>query len=144
MIAVERGSENVAVLDMRASEVLDVEYKMAGYETAEKRRRLLPLIDDKLQLIARAVAGGDAMLSKLKHLDDRDSEKYPLPISYWGNIGRNPSRVYVSLLDVAKMLECEMKQELLAQQVDKLVLFIGACDKNHQPELMSKLKRFSW
>lgn len=132
----------VAVLDMRTPDVTAIEHKMAGYKSAERRSGLLPIIEEKLQKIARAMADGDQTLSSLKHLKHRnDTDKYPLPISYWGNITSNATRVYVSRLNVANMPESEMKQELSKKNVDELLLFIGACDKQHQEEL---LKRFCW
>lgn len=132
----------VAVLDARTPDVVDIEHKMAGYESEERRSGLLPIIEEKLQKIARAMADGDQTLSSLKHLKHRnDTDKYPLPISYWGNITSNATRVYVSRLNVANMPESEMKQELSKKNVDELLLFMGACDKQHQEEL---LKRFCW
>lgn len=144
VIAVERGAENVAVLDMRTPATKAIEHKMAGYETEEKRRGLLPIITTKLQLIGQMAAGADTTLSKLKHLDDRDTERYPLPISYWGPRSKNQARIYISLVDVTGMPDGEMKDELMTSGVDRVVLFIGACDKNHQSDLMEGFKRFSW
>lgn len=143
VLMTDRGvNGGVAVLDARTPDVTAIEHKMAGYESEEKRSNLLPVIEEKLQKIARAMADGDLTLSSLKHLKHRNNtDKYPLPISYWGNITSNATRVYVSRLNVANMPESEMKQELSGKNVDELLLFMGACDKQHQEEL---LKRFCW
>ncbi|MDO4781494.1 MAG: hypothetical protein Q4A34_03855 [Candidatus Saccharibacteria bacterium] len=136
-IIVEQGvSCNVAVLDMRTPATLKIEHKMKGYETPEKQQCLLPMIYDKLQQAAQAIADGNTTLSHLKHLKNRDSATYPLPISYWGNKTSNATRIYVSRANVAHMPEGKLKQELINGNIDELLLFLGACDKYGQKELL--------
>lgn len=138
VIAVERGAENVAVLDMRTPATKAIEHKMAGYETKERRQGLLPIIADKLQLIAQAMASGGIYLDHLRHMEHHDADSYPLPISYWGNITSNAVRVYVARVKVANMPDGELRRQLMDSNVDELLLYLGACDKHRQVELLQQ------
>lgn len=137
VLATANGANNVAVIDMRTPEVIEIEHKMAGYETEEKKARLLPIIQDKLQAIAYRVADGDVTLNHLKHLKRHGSDnEYNIPISYWGNITSNATRIYVTRLNVENMPDCDMKSELVDKNIDEIILFLGACDKRRQEKLL--------
>ena len=137
VLATANGANNVAVIDMRTTEVIEIEHKMAGYETEEKKARLLQIIQDKLQAIANRVADGDVTLNHLKHLKRHGSDnEYNIPISYWGNITSNATRIYVTRLNVENMPDCDMKSELVDKNIDEIILFLGACDKRRQEKLL--------
>ena len=137
VLATANGANNVAVIDMRTTEVIEIEHKMAGYETEEKKARLLPIIQYKLQEIAYRVADGDVTLNHLKHLKRHGSDnEYNIPISYWGNITSNATRIYVTRLNVENMPDCDMKSELVDKNIDEIILFLGACDKRRQEKLL--------
>ena len=137
VLTTANGANNVAVIDLRTPEVVEIEHKMAGYETEEKKARLLPIIQKKLQETADRVANGDVMLNHLKHLSRHSSDsEYNIPISYWGNRTSNATRIYVSRLNVENMPDCDMKSELVDKNIDELILFLGACDKRRQEKLL--------
>lgn len=77
-------------------------------------------------------------MDSLSHIEHRDVNNYPLPIAYWKNITSNAVRIYVVPVNVANMPDGEMKRELTAGNVDRLLLYLGACDKHGQLKLLEQ------
>lgn len=126
------------VLDMRTDAAKEVEYKMAGYETEASRDGLLSFIQEKLMMVANSIATSSSRNDvRLEGLFERDSDKYPFRIMSWKEHGaHNPRRVYMCWVDVEKMPECAIKNRLREAGVTNLLSFVGACDKNHQVDLL--------
>ena len=126
------------VLDMRTDAAKEVEHKMAGYETEASRDGLLSFIQEKLMMVANSIATSSSRNDvRLEGLFERDSDKYPFRIMSWKEHGaHNPRRVYMCWVDVEKMPECAIKNRLREAGVTNLLSFVGACDKNHQVDLL--------
>lgn len=132
IIAMQGADHNVAVLDMRTSKVLGI-----WHETKEARQEASSIIDTKLQFIAQSVADGDVLLSMLKRVYG-PKKKYPFPILYWSEAASDALRLYVTRVNVANMLDGRMKQQLMDGNVNELLLYLGACDKHRQVELLQQ------
>jgi len=129
----------VVVVDARTEEAKKVEHKMAGYENAEKKQRILPVIMDKLIMTAKCVAtSGDRSVGLPVGLNNRLKELYPFIIYAWKDQSHNAKRVYMSKVSVEDMTdESETKKSLQEAGVTEIVLFLGACDKQNQESLVA-------
>lgn len=129
----------VVVVDARTEETKKVEHKMAGYENAEKKQRILPVIMDKLIMAAKCVAtSGDRSVGLPVGLNNRLKELYPFIIYAWKDQSHNAKRVYMSKVSVEDMTdESETKKSLQEAGVTEIVLFLGACDKQNQESLVA-------
>ena len=129
----------VVVVDARTEEAKKVEHKMAGYENAEKKQRILPVIMDKLIMAAKCVAtSGDRSVGLPVGLNNRSKELYPFIIYAWKEQTHNAKRVYMSKVGVEDMPdESETKKSLQEAGVTEVVLFLGACDKQNQESLVA-------
>lgn len=129
----------VVVVDARTEEAKKVEHKMAGYENAEKKQRILPVIMDKLIMAAKCVAtSGDRSVGLPVGLNNRLKELYPFIIYAWKDQSHNAKRVYMSKVSVEDMTdESEIKKSLQEAGVTEIVLFLGACDKQNQESLVA-------
>ena len=129
----------VVVVDARTEEAKKVEHKMAGYENAEKKQRILPVIMDKLIMAAKCVAtSGDRSVGLPVGLNNRLKELYPFIIYAWKDQSHNAKRVYMSKVSVEDMTdESETKKSLQEAGVTEIVLFLGACDKQNQESLVA-------
>ena len=129
----------VVVVDARTEEAKKVEHKMAGYENAEKKQRILPVIMDKLIMAAKCVAtSGDRSVGLPVGLNNRLKELYPFIIYAWKDQSHNAKRVYMSKVSVEDMTdESETKKSLQEAGVTEIVLFLGACDKQNQESLVT-------
>ena len=141
VLHVERGGDGtvVAVIDARTEEAKKVEHKMAGYENAEKKQRILPVIMDKLTMTAKCVATSeDKSVGLPIGLNNRSKELYPFIIYAWKEQTHNAKRVYMSKVSVEDMPdESETKKSLQEAGVTEVVLFLGACDKQNQESLVA-------
>lgn len=140
VLHIERGGNNtvVAVVDARTEEAKKVEHKMTGYENDEKKRDILSVIKDKLAMAAKCVATSeDKSVGLPIGLNNRLKELYPFIIYAWKDQTHNAKRVYMSKVSVEDMSdESETKKSLQEAGVTEMVLFLGACDKNNQEELL--------
>ena len=129
----------VVVVDARTEEAKKVEHKMAGYENAEKKQRILPVIMDKLIMAAKCVATSeDKSVGLPVGLNNRLKELYPFIIYAWKDQSHNAKRVYMSKVSVEDMPdESETKKSLQEAGVTEIVLFLGACDKQNQESLVA-------
>lgn len=141
VLHVERGGDGtvVAVIDARTEEAKKVEHKMTGYENDEKKRDILPIINDKLTMAAKCVATSeDKSVGLPVGLNNRLKELYPFIIYAWKEQTHNAKRVYVSKVSVGDMSdESETKKSLQEAGVTEVVLFLGACDKQNQESLVA-------
>lgn len=141
VLHVEQGSNGtaVAVIDARTEEAKKVEHKMTGYENAEKKQRILPIINDKLIMAAKCVATSeDKSVGLSVGLNNRLKELYPFIIYAWKDQTPNAKRVYMSKVSVGDMSdESETKKSLQEAGVTEVVLFLGACDKQNQESLVA-------
>lgn len=139
VLHVEAGNGSaVAVIDARTEAAKKVEYKMSGYETKKKRQRILPIILNKLNMVARCVADSkDHSVNLPVGVDNRLKEVYPFTIYAWKPQSANAKRVYVSKMSVADMPdESEAKISLQESNITEVILYLGACDKNRQDRLL--------
>lgn len=128
----------VAVIDARTEAAKKVEHKMSGYETKKKRQRILPIILNKLNMVARCVADSkDHSVNLPVGVDNRLKEVYPFTIYAWKPQSANAKRVYVSKISVADMPdESKAKISLQESNITEVILYLGACDKNRQDRLL--------
>lgn len=105
VLHVEAGNGSaVAVIDARTEAAKKVEHKMSGYETKKKRQRILSIILNKLNMVARYVADSkDHSVNLPVGVDNRLKEVYPFTIYAWKPQSANAKRVYVSKISVADM-----------------------------------------
>ena len=139
VLHVEAGNGSaVAVIDARTEAAKKVEHKMSGYETKKKRQRILPIILNKLNMVARCVADSkDHSVNLPVGVDNRLKEVYPFTIYAWKPQSANAKRVYVSKMGVADMPdESGAKISLQDSNITEVILYLGACDKNRQDHLL--------
>lgn len=139
VLHVEAGNGSaVAVIDARTEAAKKVEHKMSGYETKKKRQRILPIILNKLNMVARCVAySKDHSVNLPVGVDNRLKEVYPFTIYAWKPQSANAKRVYVSKMSVASLPdESQAKISLQKSNITEVILYLGACDKNRQDHLL--------
>ena len=132
------GGTVVAVVDARTEEAKKIEHKMAGYENAEKKQRILSVIMDKLIMAAKCVATSeDNSIGLPIGIEKKIKELYPFIIYAWKDQTHNAKRVYMSKVSVKDMPDgSESKESFQEAGVTELVLFLGACDKQRQKLLL--------
>ena len=132
------GETVVAVVDARTEEAKKIEHKMAGYENAEKKQRILSVIMDKLIMAAKCVATSeDNSIGLPIGIEKKIKELYPFIIYAWKDQTHNAKRVYMSKVSVKDMPDgSESKESFQEAGVTELVLFLGACDKQRQKLLL--------
>ncbi len=140
VLHVEQGSSGtaVAVIDARTEEAKKVEHKMTGYENDEKKRSILPIIKDKLIMVAKCVATSeDNSIGLPIGIEKKRKELYPFMIYAWKDQTHNAKRVYMSKVNVKAIPdESESKEYFQEAGVTELILFLGACDKQRQKLLL--------
>lgn len=140
VLHIEQGNDGtvVAVIDARTEEAKEAEYKMAGYENDEKKRDILPVIEDKLIMAAKCVATSkDNSIGLPIGIEKKIKELYPFIIYAWKDRSHNAKRVYMSKVSVKDMPDgSEAKESFQEAGVTELVLFLGACDKKRQKLLL--------
>lgn len=129
----------VVVLDMRTEATKAIEWKMGGYETSRKRETILKIFSDKLAMLARGFAGAASESDmSMASLSGQDRNIYKRRIWYWKGGESNSRRVYISHARVCDIQDEQLKDDLIAQKVDKVIFFLGACDKQHQIEMLKQ------
>ena len=140
VLHVEQGNNStvVAIIDTRTEEAKKIEHKMAGYENAEKKQRILPAIMDKLIMAAKCVATSeDNSIGLPIGIEKKIKELYPFIIYAWKDQTHNAKRVYMSKVSIKDMPDgSEAKESFQEAGVTELVLFLGACDKQRQKLLL--------
>lgn len=139
VLHIEAGNGSaVAVIDARTEAAKKVEHKMSGYETKKKRQAILPIILNKLNMVARCVAySKDHSVNLPVGVDNRLKEVYPFTIYAWKPQSANAKRVYVSKMGVASLPdESDAKISLQKSNITEVILYLGACDKNRQDHLL--------
>ena len=132
------GGTVVAVVDARTKEAKGIEHEMTGYENNEKKRDILPVIEDKLIMAAKCVATSkDNSIGLPIGIEKKIKELYPFIIYAWKDRSHNAKRVYMSKVSVKDMPDgSESKESFQEAGVTELVLFLGACDKKRQKLLL--------
>lgn len=138
VLYIKRSGNGVAiVVDARTEITKSIEYRMSGYETKKKQKRILPSLYNKLKLAAEIVATSDSGLrdswTTLRH---RDKNKYPFSIFSWKAQTSDALRMYVSHIAMDKVDDESVRKILEENGVTHLLMLLGACDKNNQEELL--------
>lgn len=140
VLHVEQGNNStvVAIIDTRTEEAKKIEHKMAGYENAEKKQRILSVIMDKLIMAAKCVATSeDNSIGLPIGIEKKIKELYLFMIYAWKDQTHNAKRVYMSKVSIKDMPDgSEAKESFQEAGVTELVLFLGACDKQRQKLLL--------
>lgn len=140
VLHVEQGNDStvVAIIDTRTEEAKKIEHKMAGYENAEKKQCILPVIMDKLIMAAKCVVTSeDNSIGLPIGIEKKIKELYPFMIYAWKDQTHNAKRVYMSKVSIKDMPDgSEAKESFQEAGVTELVLFLGACDKQRQKLLL--------
>lgn len=131
------GNDVTVVVDTRTEAAKRIEHRMSGYETKKKQERILPSLYNKLKLAAEIVATSDSGLrdswTTLRH---RDKNNYPFNIFSWKNQSSDALRMYVSHIAVDEVNNESVREILKENGITHLLMFLGACDKNNQEELL--------
>ena len=138
VLYIKRSGNGVTiVVDARTEITKSIEYRMSGYETKKKQKRILPSLYNKLKLAAEIVATSDSGLrdswTTLRH---RDKNKYPFSIFSWKAQTSDALRMYVSHIAMDKVDDESVRKILEENGVTHLLMLLGACDKNNQEELL--------
>ena len=138
VLYIKRSGNDVAVVvDARTEATKRIEHRMSGYETKKKQKSILPSLYNKLKLAAEIVATSDSGLrdswTTLRH---RDKNKYPFSIFSWKTQTPDAPRMYVSHIAGDKVNDESVREILKENGVTHLLMFLGACDKNNQEELL--------
>lgn len=138
VLYIKRSGNGVTiVVDARTEITKSIEYRMSGYETKKKQKRILPSLYNKLKLAAEIVATSDSGLrdswTTLRH---RDKKEYPFSIFSWKTQAPDAPRMYVSHIAVDKVDDESVREILEENGVTHLLMLLGACDKNNQEELL--------
>lgn len=138
VLYIKRSGNGVTiVVDVRTKAAERIEHRMSGYETKKKQKSILPSLYNKLKLAAEIVATSDSGLrdswTTLRH---RDKNKYPFSILSWKTQTSDALRMYVSHIAVNKVNDEAVREILEENGVTHLLMFLGACDKNNQEELL--------
>ena len=138
VLYIKRSGNGVTiVVDVRTEITKSIEYRMSGYETKKKQKRILPSLYNKLKLAAEIVATSDSGLrdswTTLRH---RDKNKYPFSIFSWKAQTSDALRMYVSHIAMDKVDDESVRKILEENGVTHLLMLLGACDKNNQEELL--------
>ena len=138
VLYIKRSGNGVTiVVDVRTEITKSIEYRMSGYETKKKQKRILPSLYNKLKLAAEIVATSDSGLrdswTTLRH---RDKKEYPFSIFSWKTQAPDAPRMYVSHIAVDKVDDESVREILEENGVTHLLMLLGACDKNNQEELL--------
>ena len=138
VLHVENGGKGgVAVLDMRTKATKEIEWRMGGYETSEKQQGILKIFRDKLAMLARGFAGAASESDmSLASLSGRDKDIYKNQIWYWKGGEANSRRVYISRMKVRDISDQQLRKDLEERHVNEVILFLGACDKQHQLDML--------
>lgn len=128
----------VLVLDCRTDDLRKIEHAMAGYETDKAKQTLLPKVRNRLELYAKTADLG--RVKTMRRLTKSDQSAYPYTIWYSKTVGRNTSRVYASYVEAEHLSQHpDLQQQLTELDVQRLLLFVGACDKQHQIDALIHL-----
>ena len=138
VLYIKRSGNGVTiVVDARTEITKSIEYRMSGYETKKKQKRILPSLYNKLKLAAEIVATSDSGLrdswTTLRH---RDKNKYPFSVFSWKTQTPDAPRMYVSHIAVDRVDDESVRKILEENGVAHLLMLLGACDKNNQEELL--------
>ena len=131
------GNDVTVVVDARTEAAKRIEYRMSGYETKKKQKSILPSLYNKLKFAAEIVATSDSGLrdswTTLRH---RYKNKYPFSIFSWKIQTPDALRMYVSHIAADKVNDESLIAILKENNITHLLMFLGACDKNNQEELL--------
>lgn len=134
------GMRGVAVVDARSEVALNIEQRMTGYESSDSLSQM-PRDDilNNLATRARQIATNRSGLPKgLSIVSGVDKDAYPGVIYYKKTHAHNALRVYSMVARVEEHVTNEaLRQELEASGIDRLVVFVGACDKAQQDEMLA-------
>lgn len=131
------GNSVTIVVDARTEITKSIEYRMSGYETKKKQKRILPSLYNKLKLAAEIVTTSDSGLrDSWTTLRYRDKNKYPFSIFSWKTQTPDAPRMYVSHIAVDKVNDGSVREILEENGATHLLMLLGACDKNNQEELL--------
>ena len=138
VLYIKRSGNGVTiVVDVRTEITKSIEYRMSGYETKKKQKRILPSLYNKLKLAAEIVATSDSGLrdswTTLRH---RYKNKYPFSILSWKTQTPDAPRMYVSHIAADKVNDESVREILKDNGITHLLMLLGACDKNNQEELL--------
>ena len=138
VLYIKRSGNGVTiVVDVRTEITKSIEYRMSGYETKKKQKRILPSLYNKLKLAAEIVATSDSGLrdswTTLRH---RDKKEYPFSIFSWKTQAPDAPRMYVSHIAVDKVNDESVREILEDNGITHLLMLLGACDKNNQEKLL--------
>ena len=93
----------------------------------------------KLQLAAKLISTSDSKLyDRWGTLKCRNKAQYPFNILSWKPLASDARRLYVSDVTVDMLPNGPTKSVLVEPGISHLLMLLGICDKNHQPELLSK------
>ena len=139
VLYIERGSNGTTVVvDARTEATKDIEYTITGYE-AEKQQNILSIFYKKLQLAAKLISTSDSKLyDRWGTLKCRNKAQYPFNILSWKPLASDARRLYVSDVTVDMLPNGPTESVLVEPGISHLLMLLGICDKNHQPELLSK------
>ena len=138
VLYIKRSGNGVTiVVDARTEITKSIEYRMSGYETKKKQKRILPSLYNKLKLAAEIVTTSDSGLrDSWTTLRYRDKNKYPFSIFSWKTQTPDAPRMYVSHIAVDKVNDGSVREILEENGATHLLMLLGACDKNNQEELL--------
>lgn len=138
----------VLVLDCRTPELMAIEQTMTGYETDQARQGLVEIVQTRLAQLARIAATPKGLMgaSSVGRLHVGNSPYKERAIWYnKRSKAHNVVRVYAAevLVEHLADLDDATRQHLQTHDIHRLLLFVGACDKQHQIEALQYLTGFS-
>lgn len=138
---VGRANWPVVVLDCRPTQAVGIEqsnFNRNGNGQSADIKGLNGKVDQVLRYIAEGIASSDkGNIGNIKTMGSRDTENYPLPIRYYS--GDDGLRVYFSVLKVSELKDKSLRERLTTAGIEKVVAYIGACNKSGQIRMLELL-----
>jgi len=140
VFCIERGSNGTTVVvDARTEATKGVEHNIDGYKTEKQQQNILSIFYEKLKFAAKLISTSDSKLyDRWGTLKCRNKAQYPFNILSWKPLASDARRLYVSDVTVDMLPDGPTKSALMELGISHLLMLLGICDKNHQPELLSK------
>lgn len=140
VLCIERGSNGTTVVvDARTEATKGVEHNIDGYKTEKQQQNILSIFYEKLKFAAKLISTSDSKLyDRWGTLKCRNKTQYPFNILGWKPMASDARRLYVSDVTVDMLPDGPTKSALVELGISHLLMLLGICDKNHQPELLSK------
>ena len=139
VLCIERGSNGTTVVvDARTEATKGVEHNIDGYKTEKQQQNILSIFYEKLKFAAKLISTSDSKLyDRWGTLKCRNKTQYPFNILGWKPMASDARRLYVSDVTVYMLPDGPTKSVLVELGISHLLMLLGICDKNHQPELLS-------